>query len=52
MAGHVPPRSKLTFSVSYTPKEATTIISNIILTVTNEQPIISKVSAIGKYPYI
>lgn len=38
--------------MSYTPTEATTIISNVILTVTNEQPIISKVSAIGKYPFV
>ncbi|KAL4426641.1 hypothetical protein ABPG74_018719 [Tetrahymena malaccensis] len=52
LSGHIPSKGRISFNVSYTPKEATAIIGNVILNLPYQQPIITKVSAIGKYPYI
>jgi len=51
-SGKIPSRSKATFTISFTPKEAVVVIATVILNVEGEEPKIIKVSAIGKYPFI
>ena len=50
--GTIPPRSIQYISIFFTPKGATVLISKTVLYADNEEPVIIKLSAIGKYPFI
>ena len=50
-SGHILPKSKTNITISFTPSEATAIVSVIVLRIDEEEfPI--KISAIGKYPFL
>ena len=50
--GVLPPRSKTSISINFTPLEATAIVSTMVFHIPNEDSKIIKISAIGKYPFL
>ena len=50
--GILEPRGKILPVISFTPKDATAVVSTIILRIEGEEAKVIKISAIGKYPHI
>ena len=48
----IQPRSSIEISISFRPQEAIVVVANAVLYVNDEPPRVTKLSAIGKYPYI
>lgn len=50
--GQLGPQGKVQFSISFSPICAEVVISTVILNIENEKPRITKISGIGKYPFL